>query len=174
MRETRGEQDLKVGTGWQWIEGDGLQALGNGTQSSLVTKRFGGPQITKSGLEVLENVSTWRTAAAVTPVLGARWTSPRVKEDPVLSFWSIQSFSPSNIQVRMLGSYSIETLNFCSIVKFYTIFFFQNGNQNKKKDSLVLGLFWMAWAHYGKILFQMNFSYYHCIKWTQYKMISIL
>lgn len=123
-----------MGTGWQQIEGDNSQAFGSSTHSHLlVTKRSGSPQITKSRPEGLVSVSTWRTAAAVTAVLGARWTetSPRVKEDHVLSFWRVQSSSPSNIQVRMLGSYSTETPNFCSTAKFYN-FFFQNGNQNRR------------------------------------------
>lgn len=115
-----------MGTGWQQIEGDNSQAFGSSTHSHLlVTKRSGSPQITKSRPEGLVSVSTWRTAAAVTAVLGARWTetSPKVKEDHVLSFWRVQSSSPSNIQVRMLGSYSTETPNFCSTAKFYNFFF---------------------------------------------------
>lgn len=174
MRETRGEQDLKVGTGWQWIEGDGLQALGNGTQSSLVTKRFGGPQITKSGLEVLENVSTWRTVAAVTPVLGSQVDLSKGERRPCTVILEYTEFFSQQHPSQNAGLLQHWNTKFLFHSKVLHNFFFQNGNQNKKKDSLVLGLFWMAWAHYGKILFQMNFSYYHCIKWTQYKMISIL
>lgn len=79
-------------------------------------------------------LSTWRTAAAVNTVLGARWrgTSPRVKEDHVLSFCRVQSFSSSNTRVRMLDSCSTDTLNFCSTAKFYIIFFFRMRTKTKE------------------------------------------
>lgn len=59
MTANRGRQLTSF---WQWH-----------TQSSSGHQEVRGPQISKSRLEVLVSVSTWRTAAAVTTVLGARW-----------------------------------------------------------------------------------------------------